>query len=120
MLHQLNADKNFLGHPNSHDPPHDTLFCVDVDETFVDAQFPFIPGGGSFTARGFAHRHPEPFGGQGDRACHFHSSFLGDGLQFSTHFFKLLIVSAGQFDPCLPHHRHRFPLSVAFIHSPRF
>jgi hypothetical protein len=54
QLHQFDADENFFGYSDSHDPTHDAFFGVDVDEAFVDAHLPLVPGGGSLATGGFS------------------------------------------------------------------
>jgi hypothetical protein len=120
QLHQFYTNKNFFGHTNPHDSPHNTLFGVDDDEAFVDTHFPPIPGCGSFAAWSFTHRNPKSFGGQRMGARNFDACFLGDGFQFPAYVFKLLVVSAGQFDSRLSYHRQDFLLNVAFIDSLSF
>lgn len=60
-LHQFDADENFFGYSDSHDPSHDAFFCVDVDEAFVDAHLPLVPGGGSLATGGFSNWDAELF-----------------------------------------------------------
>ncbi len=59
--HQFDAYEDLFWHPDSHDSAHDAFFGVDVDEAFVDAHLPPVPGGGSFAAGGFSNWDAEAF-----------------------------------------------------------
>jgi len=54
---KFNAYKNFFGHTNSHDSPHNPLFSININETFMNPQLPLIPCGSSLTAWSFSNRH---------------------------------------------------------------
>jgi len=37
FLQKFDANEDFFWYTDSHDSSHGTFFCIDVDETFVDA-----------------------------------------------------------------------------------
>ena len=78
-LSKFNRNEDFFRHTDPHDPAHDALLRVDINEAFMDAHLPPVPGGGPLAAGGLEDGHAEPFGGKGDRSGHFHPGFFGDG-----------------------------------------
>ena len=95
QLHQFNAHKNLFRHSDPHNPAHDTVFRVDVDETFVNAHLPAVPRCGALAAGRFSNRDLELLCRQRNGPSDLDARLISDCLQFSTDSLQFRVVRTG-------------------------
>lgn len=49
QLEEFDADIHFFWHTNSHNSSHNSFFCVDINESFMDSHLPSIPCWSAFS-----------------------------------------------------------------------